>query len=307
MDKTKNIIEVKELTKYYKEVKAVDAISFAVKEGSLFAFLGENGAGKSTTINVLCTVLAKTSGKVFVAGHDLDKEPDKIRNTIGIVFQGSVLDGNLTIKENLVTRGRYYGLGKKEILNRISELDIMLGLKDILKRKYDNLSGGQRRRADIARALMHKPKLLFLDEPTTGLDPKTRKLVWETINSLRKKEGLTVFLTTHYMEETLNADEVVIIDEGKIIADDTPAGLKSKYTTNRLLWYAEKTATNDELLTKAGFKFTYKVDFYRISFNEYEEIIEFISQNKSRVNNFEIIKGNMDDVFLTITGRKLGD
>lgn len=300
-----DIIIVNNLVKYYKDIKAVDDISFRVKEGSLFAFLGENGAGKSTTINVLCTVLEKTSGKVFIDGLDLDHDANKIRNLIGIVFQNSVLDDTLTIKENLLIRASYYGMSKIESLQRIDILDKKLGLNDILNRKYQSLSGGQRRRADIARALIHNPKILFLDEPTTGLDPKTRKIVWQTINSLRQEEKLTVFLTTHYMEETLNADEVVIIDHGHITACDTPAGLKTTYTSNRLLWYTNKESEFDDLLISNGFKFEYSVDSYKIYFVSYDKIIEFIYKNKNIVNNFEVIKGDMDDVFLNVTGKEL--
>ena len=212
-----NIIEVKNLVKNYKDVHAVNDISFTVEEGSFFAFLGINGAGKSTTINILCTVLEKTSGNVKIGGYDLDKEKNKIKELIGIVFQGSVLDKQLTVKENLESRASYYGLNKKEIAKRIESLTQTFDLSEILKRKYGTLSGGQRRRVDIARALINRPKLLFLDEPTTGLDPKTRLQVWEIIHNLRKETGLTVFLTTHYMEETVDCDNVVIIDRAKLL------------------------------------------------------------------------------------------
>ncbi len=303
----KKIIEVKNLIKYYKNIKAVDDISFDVYEGSLFAFLGENGAGKSTTINVLSTVLEKNGGKVYINGFDLDLDPDKIRNSIGIVFQGSVLDGALTVKENLITRAKYYGLDKEKTKSRILELDKMLDLNEILKRRYDSLSGGQKRRADIARALINKPKLIFLDEPTTGLDPKTRKLVWEVINKLRKEEGLTVFLTTHYMEETITADEVVIIDHGHIVAAGTPSMLKTKYTKNKLYWYTNNTDSNIKLLEDNNLDYEYNVDYFVIPFINYKDILEFIYLNKDKITNFEVIKGNMDDVFLTVTGRKLGE
>ena len=221
-----NIIEVKNLVKNYKDVHAVNDISFTVEEGSFFAFLGINGAGKSTTINILCTVLEKTSGNVKIGGYDLDKEKNKIKELIGIVFQGSVLDKQLTVKENLESRASYYGLNKKKSPKRIESLTQTFDLSEILKRKYGTLSGGQRRRVDIARALINRPKLLFLDEPTTGLDPKTRLQVWEIIYNLRKETGLTVFLTTHYMEETVDCDNVVIIDSGKIVANDSPHNLK---------------------------------------------------------------------------------
>ena len=206
-----NAISVKELKKNYKEHEAVKGISFDVKEGEFFAFLGENGAGKSTTINMLCTILSKTSGDVRIFGHELGKEDDSIRNLIGIVFQNSVLDNKLTVKENLLTRGAYYGLNKKQVLERIKPFMESFELAEIWNRRYERLSGGQRRRVDIMRALIHDPKILFLDEPTTGLDPKSRMLVWEHIRRLKEEKNLTIFLTTHYMEETSDADRLCFI------------------------------------------------------------------------------------------------
>ena len=301
----KNIIEVTHLVKSYKNVLAVNDISFSVKEGSLFAFLGENGAGKSTTINVLCTILQKNSGSIVIDGFDLDKEPDKIRNSIGIVFQNSVLDGVLTVKENLISRCAYYGLSKKQSLERINELCDLLNLNEIMSRRYNQLSGGQRRRVDIARALINSPRVLFLDEPTTGLDPKTRKLVWSIINQLRKKIGLTVFLTTHYMEETEDADEVVIIDHGQIVAHDTPNNLKSKFSSNKMLWHTSKSKENDALLEKYSLKHEYVVDTYKISYKANNEIIDFLSKERNLLLDYELIKGNMDDVFINVTGKEL--
>lgn len=303
----KNIIEVKHLCKSYKNVVAVNNISFEVKEGSLFAFLGENGAGKSTTINVLCTILEKNVGSVQIAGFDLDEEPSKIRSSIGIVFQNSVLDGILSVKDNLLTRCSYYGLGRKESTKRIKELSDLLNLKEILSRRYSDLSGGQRRRVDIARALINNPKVLFLDEPTTGLDPKTRKLVWNIINDLRRKIGLTVFLTTHYMEETEDADEVVIIDHGVIVAHDTPNNLKTKFSSNKMLWHVEESKENDKLLEKYSLKYEYIVDTYKIDFKANADIVDFLSDERKRLTDYELIKGNMDDVFINITGKVLGD
>lgn len=303
----KNIIEVKHLCKSYKSVLAVNDISFEVKEGSLFAFLGENGAGKSTTINVLCTILEKNTGSVRVADYDLDKEPAKIKNSIGIVFQNSVLDGILTVKENLMSRCSYYGLCRKDSKKRIEELSDLLNLSEIMTRRYSDLSGGQRRRVDIARALINKPKVLFLDEPTTGLDPKTRKLVWNIINDLRHKMGLTVFLTTHYMEETDDADEVVIIDHGVIVAHDTPNNLKTKFSSNKMLWHINQSEENNELLKRYNLKYEYVVDTYKIGYKANAEIIDFLSAERSYLSDYELIKGNMDDVFINITGKVLGE
>ena len=257
-----NAITVDQLCKKYQEHLAVDHVSFSVGEGEHFAFLGENGAGKSTTINMLSTVLEKTSGTARIFGHELGKEDAAIREEIGIVFQGSVLDKKLTVVENLLTSGAYYGFTKKETLKNLQKFWEPFSLGEIWKQRYESLSGGQRRRVDIIRALLHQPKLLFLDEPTTGLDPASRKLTWDYVNYLRRQEGLTIFLTTHYMEETADADHVVILDKGRIRAEGTPAQLKSKYARTRLLWYAKQTEDHDALLR--GEEFTYLADHYVI-------------------------------------------
>jgi len=230
--KNKNIIEIKNLKKYFGEVKAVDDISFSVKQGDLFAFLGLNGAGKSTTINIMCDILQKDSGDVYINNYSIDDSSDKIKADLGIVFQQSVLDEKLTVYDNLYYRAMLYNLTEKEFKQNLNFYAEKLDFKDILKRPFGKLSGGQKRRIDIARALIHNPKILILDEPTTGLDPKTRILVWDLISYLRKEKQLTVFLTTHYMEEASEADDVVIIDSGKIVAHDTPNKLKNKYAND---------------------------------------------------------------------------
>ena len=218
----KKIISVRGLKKYFKDVKAVDDISFEVREGELFAFLGLNGAGKSTTINILCGVLPKDAGEVIVDGTDIDGDIDAVKSKIGIVFQGGVLDKELSVADNLRYKAALYGITGRIYAERLEELSSLLGLKDLLKRPLGKLSGGQKRRIDIARALLHKPKILILDEPTTGLDPHTRVMVWDCLNKLRKESGLTIFLTTHYMEEASEADYVVILDAGHVVAHDTP-------------------------------------------------------------------------------------
>jgi len=295
------VIKVKNLKKMYKEHLAVNDISFEVNEGELFAFLGENGAGKSTTINILCTILQMTEGEVEICGHKLGSEDDAIREKIGIVFQNSVLDSKLTVKENLYLRGSYYGLSKKEIATRLESFSKHFEMDDIWNRKYEKLSGGQRRRVDIMRALIHKPEILFLDEPTTGLDPKSRKLVWDYINHLRKDKGMTIFLTTHYMEETRDADRVVILDKGQIISQGTPAELKRKHTSSRLVWYTSQSDSAEELIK--DYAFTYDADHYNVSFDG--SIIEFVYKNREVITDYEIIKGSMDDVFLNLTGKEL--
>ena len=231
------IIEIKDLKKSFKDVNAVDGVSFNVKEGELFAFLGINGAGKSTTINVISGILQKDSGEVKICGYDIDKDADKIKGKIGIVFQGSALDKKMSVYDNLKSRAALYGIFGQEFKTRLNELCELLDFKDILKRPLNKLSGGQKRRIDIARALFHNPQLLILDEPTTGLDPKTRKIVWQVIDKLRAECGLTVFLTTHYMEEAAEADYVVILDGGKKVAEGTPHELKNLYANDFVRFY----------------------------------------------------------------------
>ena len=294
-----DVIEVKNLSKSYGELKAVDNISFSVKEGELFAFLGVNGAGKSTTINMICNITKPDSGDIKICGADITNIEAK--RSIGVVFQGSVLDDRLTVLENLKSRATYYNLDKNYIKDRISYLNKLFDLEEILNKKYKSLSGGQRRRVDIARALIHNPKILFLDEPTTGLDPKSRIMVWNVINELRKNANLTVFLTTHYMEETKDANRVVIIDHGHILVNDTPINLKEKYTNNYLKIYSE---INEEIENRLD-SFDYKTNAYYIPFNNSSEVINFIVNNKDILTDFEVIKGDMDDVFLNVTGREL--
>ena len=296
-----NVIEVRDLTKKYGGHPAVAGIDLDVCEGELFAFLGENGAGKSTTINILCTILEKTSGDVRICSHVLGKEDDLIRKDIGIVFQNSVLDDKLTVKENLYTRGSFYGLSKKQIEQRLSSFYDAFELKDIMRQKYATLSGGQRRRVDIVRALLNDPKILFLDEPTTGLDPKSRKIVWDYIDYLRRNKGMTIFLTTHYMEETRDADHVVILDKGKVIAKGTPSELKNKYASSKFLWYAQRSEGNDRVAASVNKDFVYDADHYNIFFTG--DILDLIARERSKFRDFEIIKGSMDDVFLNLTGR----
>ena len=230
---------IEHLCKNYGEVKAVNDISFTVEKGSLFAFLGLNGAGKSTTINIVCSILQKDGGKIFVDGYDLDENPFAIKNDIGIVFQNSVLDKELTVKENLEIRTAFYSLSKAEKKENIALIVQLLELEPLLNRPVKNLSGGQMRRVDIARAMVHRPKLLILDEPTTGLDPKTRLSVWSLIDKIRTETGMTVFLTTHYLEEADKATDVIIMDKGNIIARGTPNALKNAYASDSVVVYSE--------------------------------------------------------------------
>ena len=295
-----NSIEIKNLTKTFKEVKAVDNLSFRVKQGEFFAFLGVNGAGKSTTISIMCGQLKKDNGTVVINGTNIDEGIDKIRKEIGVVFQSSVLDGPLTVKDNLETRAALYGITAKKFNERVEELCSLLDFKDLLKRDFNKLSGGQKRKIDIARALLHHPNILILDEPTTGLDPQTRKLIWQVIHSLRQKENITVFLTTHYMEEVADADYVVILDSGKIVAQGTPLELKNNYTGDFITIYNVEE-DKVKILNKPYKKIR---DAYRIEVKDTREAKELILKHPDIFIDFEIIKGKMDDVFLAATGKK---
>ncbi len=291
------IIRVENLSKTYDNVRAVDNISFDVEEGSFFAFLGKNGAGKSTTINIIATLLEKTEGKVFIDNFEVGKDDEDIKNIIGVVFQDSILDNGLTVYENLVIRGSMYKLSKSEISTKIEELIKVFDLKDILNQKYGTLSGGQRRLVDITKALINKPKVLILDEPTTGLDPKIRLKLWDALNKLRDNTGLTIFLTTHYMEETKNADEVVIINKGKIVAKGTPRVLKNEFSKSYLK-FAIKNGTDTRFLEK--YDYTKNADEITIAFKDSFESLDFINSIKDKVVTFEIYNGDMDDVFLNV-------
>lgn len=298
-----NIIEIENLSKSFKDVKAVSDLSFSVKKGELFAFLGVNGAGKSTTISIICNQLKKDSGKIVIDGVDIDNNSESINSKLGVVFQASVLDGFLTVYDNLKNRAALYGIYGKEFEKRLDELSDILNFKDLLKRSVKKLSGGQRRKIDIARALFHHPKILILDEPTTGLDPQTRKNIWNVINKLRKEEQITVLLTTHYMEEAADADYVVIIDSGKKVASGTPLELKNKYTGDFITLYNVK----EEDVIKLGFPYEVIRDAYRIAIPDTKTASDLIIEHQDIFNDFEITKGKMDDVFLQVTGKKLGD
>lgn len=297
-----NIIEIANLDKSFGEIHAVNDLSFHVKRGELFAFLGVNGAGKSTTISIMCGTLAKDKGKVIIDELDIDHDMAKISRELGVVFQTSVLDNKLTVLENLVSRAALYGIYGKEAKARIEELSQMLEFSDLLKRTVGKLSGGQKRRIDVARALIHHPKILILDEPTTGLDPQTRQTLWHVIESLRKSENMTVFLTTHYMEESADADYVVILDSGKISAEGTPLELKNKYTGDYITLYNP----DQTKLLELGISFQKISDTTcRIEVKDTQEARDLIAQYKDIFVDFEVTKGKMDDVFLAVTGKKL--
>lgn len=296
-----DIIEIGNLSKRFGEVQAVQDLSFRVKEGELFAFLGINGAGKSTTINIMCGQLAKDAGTVRIDGISLDSDPDRIKRSLGVVFQNSVLDKDLSVQDNLQSRAALYGIRGKVFSERLYELAYMLEFKDLLKRTVGKLSGGQRRRIDIARALLHKPKILILDEPTTGLDPQTRSILWRVIDDLRKNEGMTVFLTTHYMEEAADADYVVILEGGRIAAEGTPLELKNTYTGDFITVYG----ASESEINRLGMPYEAIRDAYRVSVPDTTVATELILKYPEVFRDYEIIKGKMDDVFLAVTGKKL--
>lgn len=297
----RNMIQINHLTKSFGSVRAVQDLSFRVKEGELFAFLGINGAGKSTTINIMCGQLAKDSGSVIIDEYDLDKHIDAVKRELGVVFQSSLLDSALTVYDNLESRAALYGITGVEFKKRLAEFAKILDFEDLLNRTVGKLSGGQRRRIDIARALFHKPKILILDEPTTGLDPQTRKTLWNVISSFRKNENMTVFLTTHYMEEAVEADYVVIIDDGKISAEGTPLELKNSYTADFITIYNAE----EDAIQELGIEYEQIQNGYRLAIPNTRIATDLIIQNPQLFQDYEITKGKMDDVFLAVTGKTL--
>lgn len=300
-----HIIEVKDLKKSYGDVKAVKGIDFYVEKGQLFAFLGPNGAGKSTTIDMLCTFLKPDSGEVTVDGCILGKDDNGIRNSIGAVFQDGLLDKLLTVEENLKMRGSLYGKKGRELSDAVKKACEATGITNIMKRPYGKLSGGQRRRCDIARALINSPEILFLDEPTTGLDPQTRKSVWETITQLQKNLNMTIFLTTHYMEEAANADYVIIIDDGLISARGTPAQLKEKYTSDKALLECSDAETVKKILESKDLGYYQQGNKLTVKFACSKDAIDILANCRDYINSFEVLSGTMDDVFIAVTGKEI--
>ncbi len=296
-----HIIEIEHLNKRFAEVQAVRDLSFHVRPGELFAFLGVNGAGKSTTISILCGQLAKDSGSVRVCGESIDQNMPHIARKLGVVFQNSVLDGALSVRDNLRSRAALYGITGAAFKARLAELAELLDFSGLLNRTVGKLSGGQRRRIDIARALLHRPEILILDEPTTGLDPQTRKLLWDVVQELRRRENLTVFLTTHYMEEAADADYVVILDSGAIAAEGTPLDLKNAYTGDFITLYG----VDAEALRPLGLPCEALRGAVRVAVPDTAAATKLIVEHPELFTDYEITKGKMDDVFLAVTGKKL--
>lgn len=298
------IIKVNGLKKYFNEVKAVDDISFSIEKGELFGFLGVNGAGKSTTINMLCTLLKPTAGEAWINGLKLGEENEEIKKHIGIVYQNNCLDKRLTVKENLMIRGSLFENDKKVLLRNLDFVCEILELSDILKRPYGKLSGGQKRRCEIGRALMHTPDILFLDEPTTGLDPATRKSVWKTIHNLQKELNMTVFLTTHYMEEAAKANHIAIMDKGHLIQYGTPFSLKEQFAKDKLRLIPKDGQWGEivKVLEGMGMDYKLKENMVTVSIADTLQAMPLLEKFKGQINGFEVVQGTMDDVFLNACG-----
>jgi len=301
------VIESKNLVKKFGKLEAVKGVSFEVQEGEIFGFLGPNGAGKTTTINMLCTLLAPTAGEAIVNGFNVIKERDQVRGSIGLVFQEPTLDDYLTAEQNLRFHAYAYSIPKKTLEPRMKALLDMVELWDRRKEKIDTYSGGMQRRLEIARGLLHHPKVLFLDEPTLGLDPQTRSRIWNHIHELRKKENLAIFMTTHYMDEAENCDRIAIIDYGKIVALDTPDNLKDAFGGDVV---TIKTEDNDkaESLLKEQYNLQAEQENGAIRFTvpHGEEFLPgFVSGFPLRLISIGLHRPTLEDVFLKLTGRAI--
>ena len=299
-----SIIEVKNLTKAFGTKTVVDGISFAVEKRDFFSFLGQNGAGKTTTINIIIGLLNRNGGEIFYDGS-----PDfaVFKDKIGVVFQNNISDDLLTVEENLQTFGTLYMKSRQKMKARMDEVMALLSLEGFAKQRFKTLSGGQKRKVEIARALFTSPEILFLDEPTTGLDPKTRADIWSIIHHLRQENGMTIFLTTHYMEETVTADSVAIIDKGKIIATGSPAELKSQYAFDRLQITPHSDDVLEKRLGELGMNWTKTADTYTVRISETADSIDLLYRLRDNIRFYEVIKGSMDDVFLTVVGERPGE
>ena len=297
------IIEVKGLHKSFGDVAAVRGVDFHVEAGSLFAFLGQNGAGKSTTISIILGLLKPDSGHIDYCAFETVKA---FKKNIGVVFQNNVFDNQLSVEENLLLYGQLYLQHTSSIQKRYSEICELLSLGSYAKKRFGTLSGGQKRKVEIARALFNTPRLLFLDEPTTGLDPKTRAEVWSTLRNIQRQSGMTIFLTTHYMEETTNADKVVIIHKGHPICEGSPAELKAKFSQDRLLITPNDAAMLENHLAALGFSFEKTTDTYMIKMDSTSQSIDLLYSLRDNVRYYEAVKGSMDDVFLNAVGENIG-
>ncbi|EAC4708163.1 ABC transporter ATP-binding protein [Listeria monocytogenes] len=303
------MIKLTNVVKKFGKIEAVKGINLEVEKGSLFAFLGENGAGKSTTLSMICTESKPTSGEIYIDDEKLTFKNRKLfRQKLGVVFQENVLDDLLTVRENLYNRASLYGKTKAEITERLALVSSIMGIEDILNRRFEKLSGGQKRRAEIARAIMHDPEILLLDEPTTGLDPKTRVSVWKIIDYLREELGMTVFLTTHYLEEAKDADQLAVINKGKIIAQGTPTNIRSRFSVDKIFFYDAKVAELQKIMKKANLPFKVSKATMRVDvINQDVEILAILNQAAGLYGSFEVIKGNLDDAFISMIKEESDD
>lgn len=311
--KTDNVIEVRKLTKRFKDVTAVNNVSLHIKRGEIFGLLGPNGAGKTTTLSILSTLIKPTSGTAIVNNYDILQNPDKVRTSIGLVFQETVLDLDLSAKDNLDFHGRIYHLPKEMRQRRIKEVLVLVGLTEHANKRVKTFSGGMKRRLETARGLMHEPAILFLDEPTLGLDPQTRRHIWDYIFGLKKQGKITVLLTTHYMEEAdYLCDEIAIIDGGKIIISGKPGELKQKLKGDIVLLRVDNV-TPAIIKNLRGIKGVSEVKSsgteVRIITTKAEEklhkIVEAIKRSKASIQTISVHKPSLEDVFLHYTGKEM--
>jgi ABC-2 type transport system ATP-binding protein len=302
-------ISVSELTKRYGQVEAVRGIDFDVARGETFGFLGPNGAGKSTTISILCTLVSPTSGKAMVAGHDVVRERDTVRRNIGLVFQDTTLDTYLTAEQNLRFHADLYGVPKAAVGPRMRQVLEMVGLWDRRKSLVSTYSGGMQRRLEIARGLLHAPRVLFLDEPTVGLDPQTRSSIWQYINELKQREDITIFLTTHYMDEAEHCDRIAIIDHGKIVAIDTPEALKASIGKDRVqISTADDERAIAELRDRFGLEASVHEGLVTFSVESGEEFVpRLFAELDVPIRSVSVSRPSLDDVFMSYTGRTIRD
>lgn len=303
------MIKTVNLCKYFDGVKAVDGVTFSVGKGEIFGFLGPNGAGKTTTINILCTLLTPTSGEAEVNGYDVTKNPNEVRKSIGLIFQEPSLDDRLTAEENLDFHGMIYDVPKDIRTEKKEELMKMVDLWDRRKDVVRTYSGGMKRRLEIARGLLHQPKILFLDEPTLGLDPQTRSHIWEYVNKLRDEQGITIFMTTHYMDEAENCDRIAIVDYGKVVALDTPDNLKKLVGGDVI---TIKTINDEKAEKEIGEQYNLHVrrdaSGIHLEIENSEEFIpRFISSFSTKINSIHLRRPTLDDVFLKLTGHEIRD
>ncbi|MBR4225198.1 MAG: ABC transporter ATP-binding protein [Candidatus Methanomethylophilaceae archaeon] len=293
-------ISVKSLRKSYGGCTAVDGISFEVPEGSFFALLGPNGAGKSTTISVICSISGCDSGTAEVFGRPVSDPA--VRSDIGVVFQDPMMDRLLSVRENLEVRGGMYGLSKEGLREAVDRAISVTGCAEFSDRRYGRLSGGQRRRADIARALVHGPRLIVLDEPTSGLDPQSRRQIWDTVMGLNRDEGLTVLLTTHYLEEAAGADDVVIMDHGRIAAHGTPAEIREAHSQDRIVMVPSDREALEAVLDRMGVRHSLSQSAVEVLLPRTLDAIPILKEAEGCISSFEVRMGTLDDAFLRITG-----